>query len=122
MSLKKRLAALERRLNMTHSLQVLIIEGGLPPGEPLWAVAGPHEWLRQEGEDLEAFANRVAQAARDLKEQLLVLGGLPSNPAQGEIARAAYEAWLQSGHDDVPPEELARIAPNRRGFLPGLDA
>jgi hypothetical protein len=82
----------------------------LPPGEPLWAVAGPHEWLREPGEDLDAFADRVRAAALELKEPLLVIGGLPSSEAQNALALAAYDAWLLTD-DGVPPCEPSRGVP-----------
>ncbi len=54
--LARRLEALEKRMNAELSglppggpLRVVIIHGCLPPGEPLWGVAGPHEWLREPG-------------------------------------------------------------------------
>jgi hypothetical protein len=120
--LTRRLEALERRMNAEQPsgtlppgspLRVVIVHGGLPPGEPLWAVAGPHEWLREPGEDLDAFADRAAADARELKEGLLVIGGLPSTEAQNEVALAAYDAWLQTD-DGVPPEETSWSS--RRGF------
>jgi hypothetical protein len=122
--LTRRLAALERRMNAEQPsgtlppggpLRVVIIHGALPPGEPLWAVAGPHEWLREPEEDLDIFANRVAAAARELTERLLVLGGLPSSSAQHEVAMAAYDAWLLTD-DGVPPEETWSNRPSR-GFV-----
>jgi hypothetical protein len=118
----RRLEALERRMNAEQPsgtlppggpLRVVIVRGGLLPGEPLWGVAGPHEWLREPGEDLDAFADRAAAAARELKEGLLVIGGLPASDAQSELALGAYDAWLLTD-DGVPPEESSW--PSRRGF------
>jgi hypothetical protein len=104
--LEKRIAQLERRLNMKRSgLRVLVVKGGLPPGEPLFAVSGEHEWLREPTEVLEDFCERVAAAARDAGERSLLIGGLPSTPSQDERARSAYEAWLLDGYSDVPPME-----------------
>jgi len=116
--LTRRLEALERRMNAERPspgdpLRVVIIHGALPPGEPLWGVAGPHEWLREPGEDLDAFADRAAAAARELKERLLVLGGLPSTEEQNSAALAAYDLWAASD-DGVPPCETSW--PSRRGF------
>ena len=88
--LARRLGALERRMNAEQpsgtlppsaQLLVVIVHGALPPGEPLWGMAGSHEWLREPGEDLDAFAERAASAAREVKERLLVIGGLPSTSA-----------------------------------------
>jgi hypothetical protein len=119
--LTRRLEALERRMNAEQPsrtlppggpLRVTILHGCLPPGEPLFGVAGSHEWIRGPGEDLDAFANRVVAAARELKERLLVLGGLPSSSAQHEVAMAAYDAWLLTD-DGVPPEETRGFTPRR---------
>jgi hypothetical protein len=116
--LARRLEALERRMNaerpagtLQHGSGMLrvSISGCLPPGEPLYAVAGAHEWIREPGEDLDAFADRAAQATRELNEGLLVLGGLPQTQAQHDVAMAAYEAWLLTD-DGVPPEEEPRYA------------
>ncbi|MET4483712.1 hypothetical protein [Bradyrhizobium sp. F1.13.3] len=111
--LSRRLEALERRLNAEQPLRpgaplkVVVVYGGLPPGVPLWAVAGAHEWFPDPGEELEAFAERAAAAARALKETLLVLGGLPKTQAQNDVALAAYDAWLLTD-DGVPPVEPGR--------------
>jgi hypothetical protein len=113
--LERRIAALERRLNAeqpsgTSPLRVVIVHGMLPPGEPLWGVAGTHEWLRDPGEDLDAFTDRAAAAAIELREPFLVLGGLPSTQAQKDLALAAYDAWLLTD-DGVPPCEPSRGVP-----------
>jgi hypothetical protein len=114
--LARRLEALERRMNAEwpsgqlppgSPLRVVIVHGCLPPGEPLFGAAGSHDWIRGPGEDLDAFADRAATAARELKEQLLVLGGLPRTQAQQDVAMAAYDAWLLTD-DGVPPEEAPR--------------
>lgn len=60
--------------------------GCLPPGIPLWGTAGRHEWFPDPGEELEAFAERAVAAAREAKEPLLVLGGLPRSEAQIAVA------------------------------------
>jgi hypothetical protein len=116
--LTRRLEALEKRLNAEPSrpggpLKVVVVFGCLPPGEPLWATAGAHEWLREPEEGLDAFADRAAAAARELKEQLLVLGGLPQTQMQQDAAMAAYDAWLLTD-DGVPPAETSWSRP--RGF------
>jgi hypothetical protein len=120
--LERRLEALERRMNAEQPsgtlppgapLRVVIVYGTLPPGEPLWGTAGSHEWLREPGEEIEAFAERAAAAARELKERLLVIGGLPKTQAQHDTAMAAYDLWLASD-DGVPPEETGWSRP--RGF------
>jgi hypothetical protein len=88
----------------------VIVHGGLPPGEPLWGAAGPHEWLREPGEHLDTFADRCAKAARELKEPLLVIGGLPTTQAQNDAALRAYDEWAQTD-DGVPPCEPSRGVP-----------
>lgn len=116
--LTRRLDVLERRMNAelpgtlppSGPLRVVIIHGTLPPGEPLWGTAGSHEWLREPGEDLDAFADRVAAAAREAGERLLVLGGLPQTQAQQDAAMAAYDAWLLTD-SGVPPEETSWSRP-----------
>jgi hypothetical protein len=115
---EKRLRAIERRLNAEYSsrpgapMRIVIVHGCLPPGEPLFATAGAHEWLREPGEDLDLFCDRAAQAARELQEALLVIGGLPQSETQHELALAAYDAWLLTD-DGVPPVTPARAAPAR---------
>src|ERR1700732_3818951 len=103
--LTRRLEALERRMNAEQPsgtlppggpLRVVIIHGCLPPGEPLFGMAGAYEWIREPGEELDAFADRARSAAIELKEQRLVLGGLPNSQAQQDAAMAAYDAWLLS--------------------------
>ncbi|MDH2353479.1 hypothetical protein QCM80_22860 [Bradyrhizobium sp. SSUT112] len=115
--LQRRLEALERRLNSSEHrgessqpLRVVVVYGCLPPGIPLWATAGSHEWFPDAGEGLEAFGKRAAAAARALKETLLVLGGLPSTQTQTDVALAAYDAWLLTD-DGVPPVERGRGLP-----------
>ncbi|MCC8955281.1 hypothetical protein H8B02_18105 [Bradyrhizobium sp. Pear77] len=88
-------------------LRVVIFHGGLPPGEPLFAAAGAHEWLRLPDETLDDFADRARAGARELKEPLLLIGGLPATQAQQDLAMAAYDAWLLTD-DGVPPCEPSR--------------
>jgi hypothetical protein len=113
--LARRLEALERRMNAERisgqlppesPLRVVVVSGCLPPGEPLWGAAGSHEWLRGPREDLDAFADRAAAAAREAGEPLLVIGGLPRTQAQQDAAMAAYDAWLLTD-DGAPPEETS---------------
>jgi hypothetical protein len=124
MTLARRMEALERRMNAEQpsgtlppgaQLRVVILYGVLPPGEPLFASAGAHEWLRDPGEDIEAFADRAAAAARELKEGLLVIGGLPQTQAQNDMAQAAYAEWLLTD-DGVPPVTSHAPPISRLGF------
>jgi len=79
-------------------------------------MAGAHEWLREAGEELDAFADRAAAAARELGEPLLVFGCLPRTQPQHDVAMAAYDAWLQTD-DGVPPLETRAPARSRLGRL-----
>jgi hypothetical protein len=114
--ISRRLRALEKRMNAERpagtlpagvEFSIVCIEGGLPPGHPLFAMAGRHEWMREPGEDLLAFSERTARAALAVNEMALVIGGLPSTDRQHDVAMAAYEAWLLTD-DGVPPEEEPR--------------
>jgi hypothetical protein len=117
--LERRLEALQRRLNTDRpagttaggALLCVVIHGCLPPGVPLFAAAGEHEWLRGDDEDLDAFADRAKAGAREAGEQRLVLGGLPRSRAQHEVAQAAHAAWLLTD-DGVPPMEESRGLPS----------
>jgi hypothetical protein len=114
-----RLETLERRMNAQRPsgplppggpLRVVVVIGCLPPGDPLFAIAGPLEWLREPGEDLDAFADRAAAGAREAGESLLTIGGLPVTQAQHDAAMVAYDAWLLTD-DGVPPCEPSRGIP-----------
>jgi hypothetical protein len=116
--ISRRLEALERRMNAERpsgtlpagvEFSIVCVEGGLPPGDPLFAMAGGHEWFREPGEDLLAFAERTARAALALKETALMIGGLPATDRQQDVAMAAYEAWLLTD-DGVPPVTSPRYA------------
>jgi hypothetical protein len=70
--ISRRLEALERRMNSERpsgtlpadvEFSIVCVEGGLLPDDPLFAMAGGHEWFRESGEDLLAFAERTARAA-----------------------------------------------------------
>lgn len=116
--LERRLEALSRRLNAEQAglrpggpLQCVVIFGALPPGEPLFAGAGEHEWIRDyPTEPLDAFADRAVAGAREAGETLLVIGGLPTTQAEQDVAQAAHAAWLLTD-DGVPPSEPPRGAP-----------
>jgi hypothetical protein len=111
--LARRLDALERRLNADRSagtlptgisLLCVVVSGGLPSmsGEPLFAKAGAHQWIRGVAEGLDAFADRCRAGARELKEPLLIIGGLPVTQEQQDVAMAAFDAWLETD-DGIPP-------------------
>jgi hypothetical protein len=121
----RRLEALSHRINaelpagmMASEFQAVVIFGGLPPGEPMFATAGGHEWLREWPlEELGDFADRAVAGARELKERLLVIGGLPRNDAQQDLAMAAHRAW-ELTDSGVPPMEdsLGAVSPVRRAI------
>ena len=106
---EKRLAAIERKLNLqrtpdgTPPFRILRIEGGLP-GPINWAYAGDARWKRDDGEELEAFIERTAQAALAAGEASLTVGGLPRSDELGKFA--SFEEWwatIAPHYDDVPP-------------------
>jgi hypothetical protein len=125
--LARRLDALERRLNAERAagtlptgitLLIIVVSGGMPSisGEPLFAIAGAHQWIRSEGEGLDEFADRARAGAREAKEPLLLIGGLPKTQEQQDVAMAAYEAWLLTD-DGVPPCETGPRPSSRLGFI-----
>lgn len=102
MSIKARIAELERKLNLQRStsLEIVLIEGALPR-EPSFAEAGGHTFARDlQHESLEGFVSRCATEARGFEETLLVVGGL------GGPMPDTLEEFLATLHfDEVPPEE-----------------
>jgi hypothetical protein len=114
--ISKRLEALERRLNSSEygmrpgdPILIVIVRGGLLP-EPIFATAGEHEWFRERagedpaamfGEDLDAFCDRCAKAARDLGAQQLLIGGLPATQRQHDLAMAVRAMW-DASDDGIP--------------------
>jgi hypothetical protein len=115
-NLRKRLERLQARLNAEYSsrpgasMKIVIVHGGLL-SEPIFAMAGENEWFRERagedpaaifGEDLDMFADRCAKAARELGEQLLVIGGLPATQRQHDTAMAVRAMW-DASDDGVPP-------------------
>jgi hypothetical protein len=116
--LVRRLDALQKRMNDERApgapagdgLQIVVMTGLLPPGLPLFAMAGELEWLRGPDEDLDLFANRAAHGAAQAGQRLLVIGGFPMTQAQQDASQATYDAWLLTD-DGVPPMETSRGAP-----------
>lgn len=126
--LMRRLKKLQARMNAERAAGTMppgttflciVISGGMPSisGEPLFAMAGGLQWIRSEGEGLDAFADRAWDGAREAKEPLLLIGGLPKTQEQQDVAMAAYQAWLLTD-DGVPPCETraAPISPLRRAM------
>lgn len=112
--LEKRVAAIEHKLNLQRTpdgkppFRILLIEGGLP-GPINWAYAGESRWERDDGEELEAFIQRTAQAALAAGETRLNVGGLPRG---GELAKfASFDEWwatVAPHYSEVPPVESRR--------------
>ncbi|MET4801413.1 hypothetical protein [Bradyrhizobium sp. LB11.1] len=112
--IEKRLAAIERKLNMRLApdgkppFRILLIEGGLP-GPINFAYAGETRWERDDSEELEAFVQRTAQAALAAGEARLNVGGLPRSD---ELERfGSFEEWwatIAPHYSDVPPVEPRR--------------
>ena len=125
--LMRRLRRLQASLNAERaagtlptgiSLLCVVIEGGLPSisGEPLFAMAGAHQWIRSEGEGLDAFADRARAGAQEAKEPLLIIGGLPKTQEQQDVAMAAFDLWAASD-DGIPPIWTGPQPSSRLGFV-----
>ena len=64
MSLRSRLAAVERRLApLRETSVVIVIRGGLHANHPVHAIAGEHRWARALDESFAAFKERAIAAA-----------------------------------------------------------
>jgi hypothetical protein len=111
--ISRRLKALELRMNAERpagvlpigaTFQIIAIDGGVPPGIPLWGRAGGHVWYRNRDplEDLVEFAQRIAPLAMALGEPVLVLGGLASTDAEHEIELEMFDLWAAT--DSGVPE------------------
>ena len=55
--------------------EVIVILGGLPPGEPMAAEDGAARWIRREGEPFEAFQRRVMAEPIEATTGFVVFGG-----------------------------------------------
>jgi hypothetical protein len=86
------------------SARIVIVEGGL--GEILWSYAGELKWRREPGEEMDAFVERSASAARNAGELNLLVGGLGGPEEMEEFPD--FESWfaaVQPDYSDVPPVE-----------------
>jgi hypothetical protein len=119
--LARRLEALERRMNEDQPsrpggpFRILRVTGGLP-GPINWAYAGSHRWKREAEEELEAFCERAARAAKAEGETSLNVGGLPRGDELAEFK--TFEEWwatIAPDYSDVPPEEPPGYS-RTRGF------
>ncbi|WP_439925674.1 hypothetical protein [Nitrobacter sp. JJSN] len=111
----RRLQVLEKKMNSSEFgggpgvMQVVIGYGFLPPGVPLFANAGIHEWLRgisAEGEIIEeekAFMYRCHAEAQATGEKLLIIGCLPRDGSETQRAVAKLaEDYFWANDDGVP--------------------
>ena len=80
MSIRSRIAALERAARGTVTASVVIIQGGMSDGDPTFAVAGGGgpQWQRGGEESFNAFTARVLASATADGTASVVLGGLPN--------------------------------------------
>jgi hypothetical protein len=62
---------------MDAEREVIVVMGGLPPGEPVTAQDGVVRWTRREGETLDAFKARVLADPIEASTGFVVFGGLP---------------------------------------------
>lgn len=77
MSLRSRLAAVERQLApLGETPLVIVIRGGLHANDPMHATAGEHRWERAPDESLAAFKARALAEAIAAGEEFLVIAGL----------------------------------------------
>lgn len=84
MSLRDRLAALERRIMPGRAKrEAVVILGGLPAddgedGHPYMAEDGAARWTRRGGESFEAFKARVMADPVEATTGCVIFGGLPA--------------------------------------------
>jgi hypothetical protein len=106
--INKRLEALEIKMNAQRrpgrGFRIILVGGCFtPPGEvPAFANCGALAWLRNPGEELEAFATRcAAEVPQDVTTDLII-GGLPRNEEQYQHAMVDYDRHL-ADEGGVPP-------------------
>ena len=63
--------------NRDAEREVIVITGGLSPGEPMTAQAGDVRWTQREDETLDAFKARVLADPIETSSGFVVFGGLP---------------------------------------------
>jgi hypothetical protein len=90
------------------------------------ARAGAHRWERETNEELEAFVDRAATAARDAGELHLVVGGLrdvrelKAKYGDGDAGfNAWWEAEMAQHYPEVPEPERLGYVPWRAGLIGG---
>jgi hypothetical protein len=77
-AIERRLAVAERRtMPVSTDLHVIIVEGGLHSGDPIFAQAGTLRWFRAPTESFSEFRAKVLSEAISAGEMLVVFGGLP---------------------------------------------
>ena len=77
MSLRSRLAALERR-SQAGEMTIIRIIGGMPDPKLEEATAGSQRWTQRADESEAAFRIRATAQAKGTGAKFLVFGGLPS--------------------------------------------
>jgi hypothetical protein len=122
-SFKERIEAIERRIRAkpgAGTFVILEITGGLP-GPVSFAYAGQHRWERTEGEDLDAFVRRSADAALEAEQMALNVGGLPLSDEYAKYRKPDgefdFDRWWQEvaapHYPEVPdPEPLGYRHPS----------
>jgi hypothetical protein len=122
-SFKERLEAIERMMRARPGagmFTILEISGGLPCPVS-HAYNGDMRWDRADGEDMDAFIRRSADAAIEAGQMSLNVGGLPRGDEYAKYRKPDgefdFEAWWQAEaaptYSDVPPcEEIGYRRPS----------
>jgi hypothetical protein len=119
-SFEERLRAIEARMRKkpgAGTFSILEISG-CPPGPINHAAAEDLSWKPDEGEELEAFVERAAQAAFRAGKLGLIVGGLPSADVYAQYRKPDgefdFDRWWQevaARAPEIPPCEGGRLSP-----------
>jgi hypothetical protein len=114
-SFKERLEAIERRIRAKPGAGTFVILEvlGCLPGPINFAYAGLHRWERTEGEDVDAFVRRSADAALEAGQMALNVGGLPRSDEYAKYRKPDgefdFDRWWQEvaapHYPEVPDPE-----------------